>query len=184
MRPREPRRIRRLRPDEAEVHNLVHARAAAKVVRDDVGRLQIAMEDALVVRELQRAAQRPDDRLDLLDRQWAAHDDFLPQAASVEQLHDQERPSLGVEVVVEDRDDIRMVELCARAALREEALAGHLIAADLGAHDLDRHLVAEQPAPCAEHRAHAPFRQRRDDLVPTIKDGPDSQHPMMMIRHG
>jgi hypothetical protein len=77
-----------------------------------------------------------------------------------------------------------MAELGARAALRQEALACRLIAANLGAHDLDRHLVAEQPAPGAEHRPHASFRQRLDDHVPTIKDGPDSQHPMTMIRHG
>ena len=39
--------------------------AAAEVVRDDVGGLQIAMEEPAVVRQLQRAAERRDDRLDL-----------------------------------------------------------------------------------------------------------------------
>ena len=43
---------------EAEVHDLVGARAAPEIVRDDVRGLQVAMENTAFVRELQRRTQR------------------------------------------------------------------------------------------------------------------------------
>ena len=83
----ESRGLRRLVKDQTEIHELVGARAAAEVVRDDVGGLQVAMEDPLIVRELQRPAEGSDDPLDFVERQRAARGDLLPETEAVEQLH-------------------------------------------------------------------------------------------------
>jgi hypothetical protein len=162
--------------DEAEIHDLVEPRASAEVMRDDVRGLQVAMQDPVVVRELQRAADRQHDRLHVADREGRPLGDLLPQAAAVQELHDEERPAFGVEIEVEDRDDVRVAELRAGAALAQEALARARVAGRLRADDLHGDLVAEQPPPRPEHGAHAAFRERCDHLVPAVEDGPGCEH--------
>ena len=58
VRPGEPR-VRGGFPDvrEAEVHELVDALAGRELVRHDVGRLEVAMDDAEAVRELERGSR-------------------------------------------------------------------------------------------------------------------------------
>ena len=98
-------------------------------------------------------------------------DDLLAQAASVEELHDQEGPAFGIEVVVENRDDVGMTQLRAGAALAEETLTRIRIRTEVWPHDLDRDLVAEQGATGSIHRPHTPFRDGRDNLVTAVEDG-------------
>ena len=93
-----------------EVHQLVDALARRELVRDDVRRLEVAMDDAEAVRELQRGAERRDDAADVLDRQLSGRGQLVLQAAPVEQLHDQERMAVRPDVEVEDRDDVRMAQ--------------------------------------------------------------------------
>ena len=48
---------------------------------------------------------------------------FALEAGPVQQLHDEERPLLGVHVEIEDGDDVGVPELRADTALAQEALA-------------------------------------------------------------
>src|SRR5262249_41113860 len=102
---------------------------------------------------------------------------LLPEAAAVQQLHHEERPPFAVEVVIEDRNDIRMPQLRARAALAQEALACAPVARKFRADDLQRDVVAEQAAPRAKDGAHAAFGKQFDDLVPSVQDRSGGEHP-------
>ena len=108
---------------QAEVHDLVDALAGSELVRDDVGRLQIAVDDAEVVRELERGAERRHDRLHLREAQPPLRRDFVLDRQPVQQLHHQERMVLVVHVEVEDGDDVRMAQARAGAALAKEPIA-------------------------------------------------------------
>ena len=112
------------------------------------------MGDAVVVGELHGATHRREHGDRPVGRERAAEGDFLAQARPAQQLHDQERLATGVDVVVEDRDDVRMAEPGAGAALAQEPLGG--LGPEVGrVHRLERHLVAEPDAAGAEHLTHA-----------------------------
>ena len=157
-----------------EVHDLVDA-AIAEVVRDDVGRLQIAMDDAARMGERQRGTHRRDDALQFLDRKPAAFGELVPQTGPAEQLHHQERPLRVVGVVVEDRDDVGVAKLGADPALTDEALDRRR-AFQIRQNHLDRDVVAKQDAAGPVDRTHAAFRQRRKDLIPPVEDLTDREH--------
>ena len=86
-----------------------------------------------------------------------------------------------VDVVVEDRDDVRMAQLGAGAALAQEAL-GRLGAEVGGMQRLERHFVAEADAPRAEHLAHAAGGERPDDLVAAVDDRAGAEHGVSLQR--
>ena len=181
MRAGEPGRLRRFpHAGKAEVHDLVGARAAAEVMRDDVRGLQVAMEDPALVRELQRRAERGHHLLHLGHRQRTVVDHssrrLRPFSSSITRNG---RPS-AIEVVVEDRDDVRMTELRAGAALAKEPLTRAGIGPEVGPHDLHRDLVAEQRPARTKDRPHAAFGEGGDDLVAAVQHGPDSDHPMIL----
>ena len=46
--------------------------------------------------------------------------------------------------------------------------------------DFDRDVVAEQHPARAIHRAHAPFGERREDLVAAVQDLPDREHGQIL----
>ena len=75
-----PRRLAQV--GKAEVDDLVDALARAELVADDVGRLEVAMDDAAVVGELQRGAERRHDRRTSLERQPAALRRSLPSGSA------------------------------------------------------------------------------------------------------
>ena len=109
--------------DQPEVDDLVDVPALHVLVADDVGGLQVAVDDARVMGELQRAAQRHGDVEHFVHGQLSVERDALQQARAVEVLHDQERMALRIDVVVEDADDVGVPELRGGAALAQEAFA-------------------------------------------------------------
>ena len=123
----------------------------------------------------ERRADRRHDPLHLIDGERTALGQVLLQARPAEQLHHEERPLRIVGVVVEDRDDVRMAELRAGAALANEPLERPR-APVLRQDHLDRDVVAEQDPPRAIDRAHAAFRERREDLVATVEDLANREH--------
>jgi hypothetical protein len=176
VRPGQPRLVGGLADvREAEVHDLVDALPWRELVRDDVGGLQVAMDDAVAMGEMERGAQRRHDRLHVVERQSAALADFLLDAAAVQQLHHQERTIGLVGVEVEDRDDVGVAQAGTRPALAHEPL-DRTRTGVVGADDLDGDLVAKQQAPRPVDGAHAAFGERGEDLVPAVKDLPDRQH--------
>ena len=65
MRTGQPRFLCVAQVGQAEIDDLVDPLPGSELVRHDVGRLQIAVHDAEIVRELQRRAERRHDRLHL-----------------------------------------------------------------------------------------------------------------------
>ncbi len=175
VRARQPRLVALPQVRETEVDDLVDALPRRELVRDDVRRLQIAMDDPLIVRELQRGAERRHDRLNVADAHPSPHRDFVPDRRTVEQLHDEKRMLLVVDVEVEDGDDVRVAEPGARAALPEEPLAA-LLAGVIAADDLDGDLVAEERPPRAIDRPHAAFREQAQNLVALVEDLARGEH--------
>jgi hypothetical protein len=142
---------------------------------DDVGRLQIAMDDAEIVRELEGEAERRNDRLDVRQCEPSARGDFVPDGKPVQELHHQKGMVFVVDVEVEDRHDVRMPEPGAGAALAEKALA-HAAVRMIAADHLDRDLVAEERAFGTIHGPHAPFGKETENLVAIIEDLSGTEH--------
>ena len=89
---------------QAEVEHLDHA-----IGRDlDVGRLQIAMDDALLVRRFERLGDLPRNRHRLVQRQRPAGDP-IGQRLALDQFEDQ-RMRLAAVLEPVNRADVRMVE--------------------------------------------------------------------------
>ena len=102
---------RRLR--QAEVEHLHDA-----VGRDlDVGRLQIAMDDALLVRRFERVGDLPRDGQRLADRRCGPVAMPIGERVAVDELEDQRGRAVHVLEAV-DRADVRMIQRRPAAALR------------------------------------------------------------------
>ena len=150
-------------------------------MRDDVGGLQIAMREPRVVRELQRAAGDAEhlDRLGHADR--AADVDLFAQAGPAEQFHHQERTALGVDVEVENGDDVRVAQLRRGAAFAQEPLARLDVGVGREQH-LDRDIVTQAHPPGPVDLPHAPGAERAEDLVAAVDDSAGGQHAFSLLR--
>ena len=141
---------------ETEVEDL----RGAVVVDDDVGGLDVAVEDAAPVRggeparevdaDGERAApfERPRQRGERL----AAHE-----------LADEVR-LLGVLADAVDGDDVGMLDARRRARLDEEALARRGVGLEVG-DELDGHVTGEHRVLGEVHLAHLPRAERREEDV-------------------
>ena len=175
MRTRQPRFLCIAQVGQSEIDDLVDALPGRELVRHDVGRLQIAMHDAEIVRELQRRAERRHDRLHVREAHPSLGGDLLLDGGTVEQLHHQKRMVVVVHVEVEDRDDVRMAQPRAGAAFAEKAIA-RARSAVLAADDLDRDFVAKERPPRPIDRAHPTLGQERQDLVTIVEQLAGREH--------
>ena len=99
------------RLDEAEVEHLHHVGLAAAAVEHDVGRLDVAMDQAQRMGFVQRAADLLQDvNHAALGLRTVALDQRL-QVDAVEELHRVVEHAFGRAAVVVDRDGVRVVEL-------------------------------------------------------------------------
>ena len=151
------RRAEQLR--ESEVRDL----HAAAPVDEDVLRLDVAVDDALVVRVLQRVAHLAHDaeRLLRLDLARAHH---LPQVRAVDVLH-HEVVQAACDARVVDVDDRRVVEARQRAPLAREALREGRVARRIGWQHLDRHRALQPLLHGLVDRAHPAAPDELDELV-------------------
>ena len=104
----------------------------AALVDEDVFRLDVAMDDAFVVGELQGVADLRHDRQGLLGL-YVAGPDRLPQVDAVDVLHDEVELAVRRAAEIVDGDDVRMAEPRQRPGLAREPLGKGRIAADLPA---------------------------------------------------
>ena len=94
---------------------------------EDVGRLDVAVRDAHLVRELERARALEDDLDHLVDRQQVLRRAELLQRAAVDVLHhDVVQRLVGDRVV--DLADVRVLQLAGERGLGDEQLAVELAA--------------------------------------------------------
>jgi hypothetical protein len=124
--------------EHAEVHQdrLVVGEHAALARHHDVGRLEVAVDDAVFVRHGQAARRGPGHRQRVGEREAAASQQPI-DALSVDVRVDQDEPVLLVDDV-EDRQDVRRRQLGREGDLRRHALAHRGIRRR---HDLDRDVL-------------------------------------------
>ena len=132
------RHLARARARDPEVGHL----QASLGIDEHVVRLDVAMDDAVPVREPERGEDLAGVVDRELDRRGPAGDDQLLERATVEVLHRDVVGALGLASVV-DRNDVRMREARRVLGLAAEALDELLVAGVALVQDLDRDATAE-----------------------------------------
>ena len=84
--------------------------------------------------------------------------------------------AVGVDVEVEDRDDVGMAKPGAGPAFAHEALAGAARSPESARMILIATSSPSSVPPRAVHRAHPPFGERREDLVTAVEDLAGGEH--------
>ena len=112
---------------------------------EDVAGLEIAVDDALVVRRLQRRADGLEDLVDLLGREAAALVEHRAQVGALEQLHDVERAPVGQLAELVDVHDVRVLDHVDGERLAQEARHHLRRGRELAPQHLDGGLAPEEP---------------------------------------
>ena len=130
-----------------------------------VGRLQVAVDDAGLVRagerfgHLDREVQRP-------DRTQRPAGDDLAERLAAQQLHGDEGDALGLANLV-NHGDVRMLEGRRGARLLHEPVASHGIGDERGRQHLQRDVAVETRITGPVHLAHAAGAEWSENLVRT-----------------
>jgi len=140
-------------PGDAEVEEL----QVAVVLEQDVGRLEVPVDEAPLVHDLQRRAQLGGNPEALLEAEGLVLDDPV-EGASLEVLHRDVRRPIEL-VVFEDGRDVRMVELGGVLGLAVEALIGLWVDLGVGPEDLQGDRSPELRIHSAIHLAEGPFTE-------------------------
>ena len=134
---------------------------------EDVGRLDVAVQDAARVRGVERVGNlhgQPQQQADL----ERASVDLARQRAALEQLHRDERAAL-VLVHLVDGADVGMVQRRGRARLAQEALGRLRIVRAVLRQELQRHAAGQLDVLGQIHDAHAAGAERVEDAI--VRDG-------------
>src|SRR5262249_17923057 len=129
----------------------------------DIRRLEIAVDDALVVRGLQGVGNLPRDRQRIAEGQTAAPEPPGERVAFDELEDKQARLSNLLESM--NRGDVRMVQRREHLRFASESREPFRIEGERGGQDLDRDLALQLRVARAVHFAHPTRAERRDDLV-------------------
>ena len=162
--------LARARAGDAEIGHLQPAlRADEHVVR-----LDVAVDDPVLVRETDRRQDLPRvvDR-DLDRRRPAPHDQLL-QGAAVEVLHRDVVGALGLAAVV-DRDDVRVAQAGRVLGLAAEALDERVVGRVAVVEDLDRDAAAELLVLGEVDVRHPTRAELALDAVAAVEDGADQR---------
>ena len=155
---------------DAEVRHL----HVALGVDEHVVRLDVAVDDAVAVRE----AKRREDLARVVDRdghrRGPAREDQLLQRAAVEVLHRDVVRALGLAAVV-DRDDVRVRQAGGVLRLAAEALDELLVARVTVVEDLDRDVPAELLVLGEVHVGHPAGAELPHDPVAPVEERVDQR---------
>ncbi|EAU65834.1 hypothetical protein STIAU_5686 [Stigmatella aurantiaca DW4/3-1] len=145
---------------DAEVEQLHPVPALRRGDQEDVGGLDVAVDDAVGVRGPQRVTHLRQKFHGQRGRQGPLRE--RGEALPLQVLHDQIGAPLA-QVHVEERDDVRVLDPRERARLGEEALHQPRITNQVGVEHLHRHALLDEPMLGQPHRAHAPAAQLAHD---------------------
>jgi len=163
-------------PRDAEVEHLDVIERVVLVGQEHVVGLEVAVNDACVVRGVQRRCDLRRDPDRAPHRQAAEPIDLVGEQRAFEELERDVRDMAVHEAHVRRLDDVRMPERAGRARLVHEPLDHVRIRRELGMEDLDRDLALDQRVLGQEHRAHPAFAQRADDPVAALDHVPGLHH--------
>ena len=131
---------------------------------DDVGRLDVAMDDPPLVGTGQAGGDLFGDRDRLGDRQRSARDP-VAQRLPLAESHDDEQGAVDGLVDLMDRADVRMIERRCGLGLADEAPLGFLGGAALMGQELERHRPVELQIDGLVDHPHAASPQAIEDAV-------------------
>jgi hypothetical protein len=139
----------------------------ARIVEQDVLRLHIAVDDPGAVGVVESLGHILEDAR-AFARSQSAVLDSLGERPPGNEAHGHPRcPGFGVDVVREDRNDLRMFETRDGLRLPTEALGERGVVEELGRQDLERHVAVERGLVGLEDAGHAPASHRFDDAIRT-----------------
>ena len=142
---------------------------------EHVARLDVAVHDAVAVREVEARGDLGRDPGRVHRREAALCPEDVAERLALDVLHDDEVRAVLLAVVV-DADDVGVVEPRRVLRLAAEPLDEAGVARELGEEDLDRDLAVELPVARQEDVGHAAPRDRPLDLVAVREDVSDLGH--------
>src|SRR5207249_9956706 len=148
-----------------EVDDLDEVRQAAVAGEEDVVRLQIAVDDVVLMRRVQGAAALQDDRRDQPQRQRLSPGKVRLQRAALEELHHEVVPPVVGDVEVEDLDDVVVTDQVDRARLVEKPVDDGAIGRKARVQHLDGDLGTDGGVLGDVHASHPAFADTPDDAV-------------------
>ena len=148
---------------DAEVGDL---HRAGLVDQHDVAGLDVAVDDAFLVRVIKRSRELDADLDDLLHRQDLVGRQQLAQRHAVDQLHRDVR-LLAVDADVEDRDDVGVRQHARGARLAQEAQTVLVIVGELRFEQLDGDRPVDLRVVGLVDARHRAFADDFADFVPT-----------------
>ena len=140
-------------------------------VEQDVGGLDVAMDEAARVRGVERGGHRGDDRRRALGLEPALAAQQRAQVLALDVAHDLEQHAVLLARVV-DRDHVRMIERRGDLRLRDEAAAEGRVVGERGRDQLDGHVPVEGEVGRPVDDAHAALARHLVEAV-TREDRPD-----------
>ena len=164
-------RIERLRQPEVE-----HLDGAV-LPHNDVGRLEIPMDDARFVRRPQGDGDLPGDRQRVVERQRALCD-ALGEGGAFDQLEHQRPDAIGLRGAVDLRD-VRMVQGGKDPCLPLEARPTVRVGGERVGQHLQSYVAVERRIAGAIHFAHATGPERAGDRMDANPGADRQQHPIL-----
>ena len=129
----------------------------------DVGRFQVAVDDAAVVRRFERLGDLAGDVERLVERQ-GAHIDPQGQRRPIDQLHDQRRRVGGI-LQPDDVGDVRVIQRGQDPRFATESGETFAVPGDIGAQHLDGDIALQLAVAGAVDLAHAAGAEGRENRV-------------------
>ena len=136
---------------------------------EDVGRLDVAVDEPGLVGEVQGGGDLAGDLGGLLGRDVAVGAQDVGQRAAVDELHGDEVRA-GVLAPVVDADDVGVAEVGRGLGLAAEPLDEVGVDGELGEQHLDGDLAVEQAVAPEEHVGHAAAPDALAQLVAVVDD--------------
>ena len=143
----------------------VHDPGRALLGQENVGRLDVAMDDPCLVRVTEAVQHLGDDRDLLPERQRRSLPQPGQEVLALEQLHHDVGRAVGVIPQVEDGHDAGVTEAGDRPSFPLEPLFLLRVPRRLREHDLEGDLALENGVESPVDGPHAPPSERLDDLV-------------------
>ncbi len=144
-------------------------------IDEDVGRLDVAMDDAALVCGLQRTSHIDDDAERDVERHPSVALEEVLQVLPVHELHDDEVGAL-IRTGVVDRRDVRVVQRGRGTRFLAEPRDEFGIGCEARAEHLYRHATIEQVVVCPVNERHAAFAEQLDQAV-AAREHALGQHP-------
>ena len=139
------------------------------MLKEDVLRLQVAMDDAVLMRIVERARNRDGDAYRLVNGELTLAVEPVPQRLALDVRHHIVQESVG-SPRIEQREEIGMLEVRRNADLAQEPL-GAEHRAEVGAQKLERDVPVVSEVASEIHRRHATATELALDLVATGERG-------------